>query len=79
MFVRLEQAVTSVMRRVAAGSTVSLRSMVHGGNRTDAVMHFLAVLELVRRRRIEVTQVSIEDDILVRQVHDAAEADSRAG
>lgn len=78
-FVRLEVAVSSLIRRLKAGGRVSLKRLLRGSTRQDAVVHFLAVLDLVRRRHAVAAQPTLFDDISLEWVEPAANADSRVG
>lgn len=78
-FVRLEVAVSSLIRQLKSGARLSLRRLLSGKNRQDAVVHFLAVLDLIRRRQAQASQPSLFDDITVEWIEDAASAESRAG
>jgi segregation and condensation protein A len=78
-FVRLETAVSSLLRHLKTSTRLSLRGLLRGATRNDAVMHFLAVLELARRREIVVNQGSLFEDITVEYVERADESSIRAG
>lgn len=78
-FVRLEVALSSLIRRLKSGTKVSLARVLRGASRQDAVVHFLAVLELLRRRQASVHQRSLFEDISIEWVDNGAEARSRAG
>lgn len=78
-FLRLEVAVSSLIRRLKAGATVSLHRLLRDGSRQDAVVHFLAVLDLVRRRQAAVSQSAMFEDITVEWMEAAVGAESRAG
>jgi segregation and condensation protein A len=78
-FVRLEVAVSRLIRHVRAGSVVPFRRLVSGASRQDTVVHFLAVLELVRRGLISARQEDGRDDIILEWVKGESESSSRAG
>lgn len=78
-FLRLEVAVSSLIRRLKSGAQLSLHRLLRGGSRQDAVVHFLAVLDLVRRRQAAASQLTIFGDITVEWAEHAAGAESRAG
>jgi segregation and condensation protein A len=79
-FVRLEVAVSRLIRTLRAGARLSLQRLLHGSSRQDAVTHFLAVLELLRMRRVAVEQDDLFADITM-EWHDGEQDDaaSRAG
>ncbi|MGH2443062.1 MAG: segregation and condensation protein A [Chloroflexota bacterium] len=78
-FVRLEAAVSLLIRKLRAGVSVSFRALAHGATRDEAVIHFLAVLELIRRRQAVAGQDDLFGDITVEYVESAAQSASRAG
>ncbi len=80
-FVRLETAVSSLIRHLRSGVPISLRHLLGGGSRQDAVVHFLAILELIRRREASAEQPGPFGDITVTWTQDAdgSETESRAG
>lgn len=78
-FMRLEVAVSSLIRRLKSGAAISLSRLLHGATRQDAVVHFLAVLDLVRRRQATVLQADTFGDITVEWLEHAVGAESRAG
>jgi segregation and condensation protein A len=78
-FVRLETAVSGLVRRLRAQARVSLRRLLDGADRHEAVVHFLAVLELVRRRQAVVAQSELFEDIVVEYVESGDAEASRAG
>jgi chromatin segregation and condensation protein Rec8/ScpA/Scc1 (kleisin family) len=78
-FVRLETAVSGLIRRLRAQARTSLGKLLCGADRHEAVVHFLAVLELVRRRQAVADQSDIFADIVVEYVERGAEEAFRAG
>ena len=78
-FVRLEVAVSRVIRALHSGSAVVFRQLVRGSSRQDTVVHFVAVLELLRQGRIRAEQPDLFGDITVQGTSDSAESASRAG
>ena len=78
-FVRLETALSNLVRQVKTRSRASVRRLLRGRNRNDAVVHFLALLELIRRGKVAVHQPSVFDDISVRWSDDSQERRDRAG
>lgn len=78
-FLRLEVAVSSLIRRLKAGATISLHRLLRDRSRQDAIVHFLAVLDLVRRRQAVVSQPALFEDITVEWMEHAVGAESRAG
>src|SRR5579872_2033329 len=50
-FIRVEVAISRLISRLRSSARLSFRRLMRGANRNDAVVHFLAVLELVRSRR----------------------------
>ncbi len=78
-FVRLEVALSGLVRRLKQASRLSLRSLLRGSTRNDAVVYFLAVLELTRRRQVVPSQAEQFGDISLEYVQRSPEAASRAG
>jgi chromatin segregation and condensation protein Rec8/ScpA/Scc1 (kleisin family) len=79
-FVRLEVAVSTIIRHLRSGRPVRLGRLLRGATRQDAVMHFLAVLELVRRRQATAEQPDLFADIMIERSQQAGEdVASRAG
>jgi len=78
-FVRLEVAVSSLIRALRTGSKMLFRQLVRGRNRNDTVVHFTAVLELVRQGRLRTEQEELFADIILQWETDSAESASRAG
>jgi chromatin segregation and condensation protein Rec8/ScpA/Scc1 (kleisin family) len=78
-FVRLEATVSALIRRLHSGAKISLHLLLHGATKEDAVVHFVAVLELVRRRQAEATQTDLFGDITVEFRERAKAASARAG
>jgi segregation and condensation protein A len=78
-FVRLEAAVSGLIRRLKSSVRLSFSALVHGSSRHDAVVHFIAVLELVRRRQATVEQDELFGDITVEYADRAADSSARAG
>ena len=78
-YVRLEVAVSRLIRSLRAGSKLLFSHIVRGANRNDTVIHFMAVLELLRQRRIEVGQEELFSDISVQWKADSAASSSRVG
>jgi chromatin segregation and condensation protein Rec8/ScpA/Scc1 (kleisin family) len=78
-FVRLEAAVSGLIRTLKTNSRISFRSVLRGASRNDAVMHFMAVLELVRRREIAADQTALFEDITIFRVECETETDARVG
>jgi chromatin segregation and condensation protein Rec8/ScpA/Scc1 (kleisin family) len=78
-FVRLETAVSGLVRRLRVQGRISFGRLLDGADRNEAVVHFLAVLELVRRRQATTAQAEIFGDILVEYVESGAAEASRAG
>lgn len=78
-FVRLEAAMSRLIRGLKASRHVSFRRVVRDAGRNDVVIHFLAVLELVRRHEAAAVQQTLFGDIVVEHGERAREADSRAG
>lgn len=79
-FVRLEVAVSTIIRNLRSGRSVRLNRLLRGASRQDAVMHFLAVLELIRRRQATADQPGLFADIVIERAQRAGEdVASRAG
>lgn len=78
-FVRLEVAVSRLIRALRSGSVLRFRQLLPGSNRNDTVVHFMAVLELMRQRRLHAEQAGLFSDITLQWVADSAESSSRVG
>jgi len=78
-FVRLESAVSSLIRRLKHSVRLRFRQLIDGGGRTEVVMQFLAVLELVRRRNAQVEQEQLFGDMIIELQEGASERAARAG
>lgn len=78
-FVRLEVAVSALIRRLKSSSRIPFRSVTEGASRQDVVIHFLAVLELIRRRQAAATQRDLFGDIALEYAEQAETSASRAG
>ncbi|MGI8827482.1 MAG: hypothetical protein ACR2JC_17985 [Chloroflexota bacterium] len=78
-FVRLEGALSGLMRRLRSRSSISFRALIHGSSRSDVVIQFIAVLELVRRRQAAATQLTIFGDIVVESMAEDTDRRARAG
>lgn len=78
-FVRLEVALSRLMRSVRSGTSLPFSILVQGTRREDVVVHFLAMLELVRRGQVTAQQQGLFDEIHLERVHDPANSASRAG
>jgi len=78
-FVRLEVALSRLLRRLQSRPAVSLGRVLGEASRQDAVVHFLAVLELVRRGQARASQRELFDDITIERVEGGREPASRAG
>lgn len=77
-FVRVEVAISRLIGRLRGGP-ISLLRVLRGSSRNDAVIHFLAVLELVRRRETAASQAHPFEDITLRPYDASADAATRAG
>lgn len=79
-FVRIETAVGKLIRRLRTSARVSFRQFLGAhAKRTDAVMSFLAVLELIRRREAVAKQVGLFGDITVTVPERVTDSTARAG
>lgn len=78
-FVRLEAALSRLIRDLKSGATLSFRRMLRGSNRHDAVIHFIAALELVRRRQATAEQPELFGDITLERADSDLGARIRAG
>jgi segregation and condensation protein A len=78
-FVRLEVAVSGLIRALRTGSKVLFRHLVHGHSRNDTVVHFMALLELVRQKRVRTEQQELFADITLQWVTNSAESSTRVG
>lgn len=78
-FVRLEAAVSGLIRRLSATARISFRGLVQGRSTVDTVIQFVAVLELIRSRQAVARQDTLFGDITIEHAERAREADTRAG
>lgn len=78
-FVHLEAAVSGLIRKLKATARLSFRRLIRDTDRRVAVMHFLAVLELIRRRQATAIQEGLFEDITIEYGTDAGETVARAG
>lgn len=77
-FMRLEEAIAGLTHRLASGHTVWFSHLRRTGGTRDVVVHFLAVLELVRRKEAVAVQHDLFSDIAVEPVAGQA-SEVRAG
>lgn len=63
--ITLEEAVATLRSRIRSTTRLLFSEIKKGGNKSDIVVHFLALLELVKGGLVEVEQESTFDDILV--------------
>jgi segregation and condensation protein A len=78
-FVRLEVAVSGLIRAFRSTRTLVFRQLIQGCNRNDTVVHFMAMLELVRQRRLRAEQGELFSEITMHWIEDHAESSSRLG
>jgi segregation and condensation protein A len=78
-FVRLEVAVSGLIRTLRTRSKLVFRHLVGKSNRNDTVVHFMAMLELIRQRRLRAEQEDLFTDITMHWITDNAESSSRLG
>lgn len=78
-FLRLENAIGRMTDELKRAGRVSLNRLLHRSSRNDAVVHFLAVLELVRRREVLASQEGLFEEITIEPVEHGRDAASRAG
>ena len=78
-FIRLEVALSRLLRHLRQGRPLSLRAILGRSNRREVVVHFLAVLELVRRRQVVARQNKLFDDIRVERLDRNKSISARAG
>jgi len=73
-----EDVIDRLRRDAGPGGTLTFRSIFSGRTRAEMVGLFIALLELVRQRRIRVLQERINDDIAM-QLSDAPDEEGSAG
>jgi chromatin segregation and condensation protein Rec8/ScpA/Scc1 (kleisin family) len=78
-FVCLEVAVSGLVRRLRAAVSLPFHRLVGSGGRQDAVIQFLAVLELIRRRTASAKQDDLFGEITIEYLEDATTDTARAG
>lgn len=64
-YVRLEITVSALIRRLRGAGSVAFGAVLGSLNRAEAVLHFVALLELVRRRQVQAEQTSPHGEITV--------------
>lgn len=62
---KLEDVITSLKSRLQRAARARWSDLTRGATRHDTIVHFLAVLELVRHGSISVTQEKLWSDILI--------------
>lgn len=62
---KLEEVVTSLRTRLQSAVRTTWRELTKNASRGDAIVHFLAILELVRGGHASVTQQSLFGDIAI--------------
>ena len=77
-FIRLEAALSSLIRYLRTGVRLSLEHLLRSASRPEAAMHFLAVLELVRRGEAVAEQCELFGDITLVQVRSDGAIRTRA-
>jgi segregation and condensation protein A len=78
-FVQLEVAISGLIRRLRGVAQISFQTLIHGETRNNAVVHFMAVLELVRRRQARAEQGDLLGDITIEWIESERDAGERAG
>lgn len=78
-FVRLEVALSTLIRRLRTASRITFSDIARQSSRQDAVVHFLAVLELSRRRQADVQQDGLFEEIVVEARQGLGDESVRAG
>lgn len=61
----LEDVITNLKQRLSTAARARWSEMTRGASRGDKIVHFLAVLELVRHGSVSVTQDRLFSDILI--------------
>ncbi len=74
---RLEEVVASLKTRLSSAVRTTWRDLTRNASRSDAIVHFLAILELVRGGHASVTQQTLFGDIAIE--NDTAESMPRYG
>jgi segregation and condensation protein A len=78
-FMRLEVALSRLVRWLKPGARLSLRAILRRAGRNEAVIHFLAVLELVRRRQARARQEELFGEISIEPGDRSDTVSARAG
>jgi segregation and condensation protein A len=78
-FLHLESALSGVIRRLRKSPLLSFWHLISGASRNDAVVYFIAVLELVRRKQVRVKQEELMEDITLEWNDGEPRATQRAG
>lgn len=75
--VRLEDVIVNLKERLTRAARARWSDITRGASRGDTIVHFLAILELVRHGNVSVTQDRLFSDILIES--DATEGVPRYG
>ena len=65
--VSLEERIQEIQQRVSAAAAMSFQEAVKGATKANVVVSFLALLELVKQRILDVEQTRVFQDILMRK------------
>jgi segregation and condensation protein A len=78
-FLKLEVALSELIRGLKSARRISLGKVLRDANRYDAVIHFLAALELIRQRQAVGVQDGLFGDIELESTEPDGAVGSRAG
>jgi segregation and condensation protein A len=78
-FLHLESALSGLIRRLRNSPLLSFKQLVSGASKHDAVVYFIAVLELIRRKQVQASQEHLMEDITLEWNDGEPRATQRAG
>jgi len=63
--ISLEEKIAHIRERLISTAQTSFRQLISHGNKADAIVSFLALLELVKQRTVKLEQVELFGDIAI--------------
>ncbi|MCC6147581.1 MAG: segregation/condensation protein A [Anaerolineaceae bacterium] len=71
--ITIREKITMIVEALRESGAASFRALLHSGNRLEAVVTFLAMLELIKRNMIQAQQPGLFDDIQLAPVSELRE------